>query len=130
MVQVAEVQDRAKELLQQVQSGQVRSLAGLLTQVQCAAGRWQERSHAPARSSAAMQPLCSSVLLMWAHRSVTNSDARPVAQELAPAEAAALKKRKLVVLKTWKTYHITRGSKFARERRKLAHDLTFEMLQK
>lgn len=52
------------------------------------------------------------------------------AQELDAADAAALKKRKLVVLKTWKTYHITRGSKFARERRKLAHDLTFEMLQK
>ena len=51
-------------------------------------------------------------------------------QEVPSSASDPLKKRKLVVLRTWKTYHVTRGAKFARERRKPATELTFEMLQK
>ena len=45
------------------------------------------------------------------------------------SEADALKRRKLIALRSWKTYHIDKGAKFARERRKAATDLTFDMLK-
>lgn len=46
------------------------------------------------------------------------------------AAVAALKKRKLVTPETWKTYRLTKGPKFARERVKEATDLTADMLAK
>ena len=51
-------------------------------------------------------------------------------QEVPAGEVDALKKRKLVVPYAWKTYQLSKGPKFALERRKQATDLTFDMLQK
>ena len=45
-------------------------------------------------------------------------------------EMQALSKRKLVTLDKWKTFKITKGPKFALERKKPATDLTSEMLLK
>mmetsp|Transcript_22835 Transcript_22835/g.40650 ORF Transcript_22835/g.40650 Transcript_22835/m.40650 type:complete len:497 (-) Transcript_22835:180-1670(-) len=47
-----------------------------------------------------------------------------------PKEAAeALKKRKLVTQEAWKTYRLSKGPKFAMEKKKAATDLTYELLQ-
>jgi phenylalanyl-tRNA synthetase alpha chain len=51
-------------------------------------------------------------------------------QEVNKQDAEALKKRKLVVLETWKSYQIHKGPKFALEKKKAATTLTHEMLQK
>ena len=51
-------------------------------------------------------------------------------QEVPAGEVDALKKRKLVAPCAWKTYQLSKGPKFALERRKQATDLTFDMLQK
>lgn len=51
-------------------------------------------------------------------------------QEVSKKDADALKKRKLVVLKTWKTYRLTKGPKFALEKKKEPTDLTYEMMSK
>ena len=40
-----------------------------------------------------------------------------------------LEKRKLVNLDTWKTYTLSKGPKFALEKKKAVTDLTHEMLQ-
>jgi phenylalanyl-tRNA synthetase alpha chain len=45
-------------------------------------------------------------------------------------EMQALAKRKLVTNEKWKTFKLTKGPKFALERKKAATDLTAEMLQK
>lgn len=49
--------------------------------------------------------------------------------EVAAEEAGRLKKRKLVIQRTWKTYRIERGPKFALQRRQAATDLTTEMIR-
>jgi len=41
----------------------------------------------------------------------------------------ALKKRKLVIQESWKTYRLSKGPKFALEKKKAATDLTYELLQ-
>ena len=46
------------------------------------------------------------------------------------AELAALRKRKLVVAETWKTYRVGKGPAFALQRKKAATELTAEMVQK
>lgn len=46
------------------------------------------------------------------------------------AELQALKKRKLIAPEAWKTYRVTRGPKFALQRKKAATDLTADMIQK
>ncbi|GLI62444.1 hypothetical protein VaNZ11_005065 [Volvox africanus] len=52
-------------------------------------------------------------------------------RELPKAEAESLaKKRKLIKPEQWKTYKLTKGPKFALERKKPATDLTFEMMSK
>lgn len=51
-------------------------------------------------------------------------------QAVDKATADALKKRRLVSPETWTTYRLTKGPKFALERRKQPTDLTTEMLQK
>lgn len=51
-------------------------------------------------------------------------------QQLDKAAGDALKKRKLVAPETWTTYRLTKGPKFALERKKQPTDLTTEMLQK
>jgi phenylalanyl-tRNA synthetase alpha chain len=45
-------------------------------------------------------------------------------------EMQALSKRKLVTMEKWKTFKLTKGPKFALERKKAATDLTAEMLLK
>ncbi|KAL6766885.1 TSF3 [Auxenochlorella protothecoides x Auxenochlorella symbiontica] len=50
--------------------------------------------------------------------------------EVAAATVAALKKRKLLTTEAWKTYRLTKGIKFARQRVKEATDLTADMLAK
>lgn len=50
-------------------------------------------------------------------------------QEVSKTDAEALRKRKLVSLDTWKTYRLSKGSKFALARKKTVTDLTHEMLQ-
>jgi phenylalanyl-tRNA synthetase alpha chain len=45
------------------------------------------------------------------------------------ATGDALKKRKLVSLESWTTYRLTKGPKFALERKKQPTDLTTEMLK-
>lgn len=49
--------------------------------------------------------------------------------EVDADEASRLKKRKLIVQRTWKTYRIERGPKFALQRRQAATDLTAEMIR-
>lgn len=63
---------------------------------------------------------------------ITAQQLRGIAEggEVAAAVAADLKKRKLVVPESWKTYRVTRGVKFALERRRPPTDLTAEMMQK
>eukprot|EP00884_Botryococcus_braunii_P017278 jgi/Botrbrau1/4233/Bobra.0044s0028.1 len=51
-------------------------------------------------------------------------------QMLPKGEQDALKKRKLLLTETWKTYRLTKGPKFALERKKPATDLTHDMLSK
>ncbi|KXZ54325.1 hypothetical protein GPECTOR_5g409 [Gonium pectorale] len=52
-------------------------------------------------------------------------------REIPKAEADNLaKKRKLIKPEQWKTYKLTKGAKFALERKKPATDLTFDMLAK
>ncbi|GLC42042.1 hypothetical protein PLESTB_001061900 [Pleodorina starrii] len=51
-------------------------------------------------------------------------------KDLAKTDADAAKKRKLVKPEQWKTYKLTKGPKFALERKKPATDLTQEMLAK
>lgn len=51
-------------------------------------------------------------------------------QALPKAEQDALKKRKLLTPETWKTYRLSKGPKFALERKKPATDLTHDMLAK
>lgn len=51
-------------------------------------------------------------------------------QQADKAVGEALKKRKLVAPETWTTYRLSKGPKFALERRKQPTDLTTEMLQK
>ena len=46
------------------------------------------------------------------------------------AELTVLKRRKLVVLESWKTYRVGKGPAFALQRKKAATELTTEMLQK
>lgn len=50
--------------------------------------------------------------------------------DASQAELQALSKRKLVALEKWKTFTLTKGPKFALERKKAATDLTAEMLAK
>lgn len=50
-------------------------------------------------------------------------------QDLDKATGDALRKRKLAVLESWTTYKLTKGPKFARERKKQPTDLTTEMLK-
>ena len=50
-------------------------------------------------------------------------------QHVDPADAEAMKKRKLVALETTKFYDVTKGAEYAPVRRKLAADLTKQMLQ-
>lgn len=50
-------------------------------------------------------------------------------QHVDPADTEAMKKRKLVTLETIKFYDITKGAEYAPVRRKLAADLTKQMLQ-
>lgn len=59
-------------------------------------------------------------------------EATAAGQELgaSDAELTALKKRKLVVSETWKTYRVGKGPAFALQRKKAATELTAEMLQK
>ena len=49
---------------------------------------------------------------------------------LPAAEVTALTKRKLITPVQWKTFRLSKGPKFALERKKPATDLTYEMLQK
>lgn len=52
-------------------------------------------------------------------------------KEVSKADAENLqKKRKLIRLEQWKTYKLSKGVKFALERKKQATDLTAEMLAK
>lgn len=51
-------------------------------------------------------------------------------QAVDKATADALKKRRLVSPETWTTYRLTKGPKFALERKRQPTDLTTEMLQK
>lgn len=52
-------------------------------------------------------------------------------QEVDKAEAEGLaKKRKLLAGESWKTYGLTKGPKFALERKRAATDLTQDMLLK
>eukprot|EP00199_Chlamydomonas_sp_CCMP681_P000662 CAMPEP_0119107318 /NCGR_PEP_ID=MMETSP1180-20130426/9635_1 /TAXON_ID=3052 ORGANISM="Chlamydomonas cf sp, Strain CCMP681" /NCGR_SAMPLE_ID=MMETSP1180 /ASSEMBLY_ACC=CAM_ASM_000741 /LENGTH=494 /DNA_ID=CAMNT_0007092789 /DNA_START=101 /DNA_END=1585 /DNA_ORIENTATION=+ len=51
-------------------------------------------------------------------------------QEVSKADADAAKKRKLLKPEQWKTYKLTKGPKFALERKKAATELTQEMLAK
>uniref|UniRef100_A0A7R9V8F0 phenylalanine--tRNA ligase n=1 Tax=Chlamydomonas euryale TaxID=1486919 RepID=A0A7R9V8F0_9CHLO len=51
-------------------------------------------------------------------------------KEIPTAAVEALKKRKLVKMEAWKTYRLSKGSKFALQRVKPATDLTAEMVQK
>jgi phenylalanyl-tRNA synthetase alpha chain len=48
---------------------------------------------------------------------------------LDKATGDALKKRKLVTLEAWTTFKLTKGPKFALERKKQPTDLTTEMLK-
>eukprot|EP00192_Tetraselmis_astigmatica_P004407 CAMPEP_0117651996 /NCGR_PEP_ID=MMETSP0804-20121206/2392_1 /TAXON_ID=1074897 /ORGANISM="Tetraselmis astigmatica, Strain CCMP880" /LENGTH=499 /DNA_ID=CAMNT_0005458015 /DNA_START=57 /DNA_END=1556 /DNA_ORIENTATION=- len=48
--------------------------------------------------------------------------------DLPQSDVANLKKRKLVTPETWKTYRLSKGEKFALERKKAATDLTYELL--
>lgn len=50
-------------------------------------------------------------------------------ETLDNATGGALKKRKLVTLETWTTYRLTKGPRFALERKKQPTDLTTEMLK-
>lgn len=50
-------------------------------------------------------------------------------QNLSTAELKDLKKRQLVTVSTFTTYAVSKGPKFALQRRKAATDLTHEMLQ-
>lgn len=51
------------------------------------------------------------------------------AQDMAKPEADALKKRKLIIPETRTSYRLTKGPKFALQRKRAATDLTHEMLQ-
>ena len=51
-------------------------------------------------------------------------------QEVDKAAGDALKKRKLAAPEAWTTFRLTKGPKFALERKKQPTDLTTEMLQK
>jgi len=51
-------------------------------------------------------------------------------QDIAKPDAEAAKKRKLVKPEQWKTYVLTKGPKFALERKKPATELTQEMIAK
>ena len=50
-------------------------------------------------------------------------------ESLDKATGDALKKRKLVTLEAWTTFKLTKGPKFALERKKQPTDLTTEMLK-
>lgn len=50
--------------------------------------------------------------------------------EATPAEMQALAKRRLVAQEKWKTFKVSKGPKFALERKKAATDLTAEMISK
>ena len=63
-----------------------------------------------------------------AHACISEQTAETM-QEVSKAEAEALRKRKLVNLDTWKTYTLSKGPKFALEKKKAVTDLTHEMLQ-
>jgi phenylalanyl-tRNA synthetase alpha chain len=52
------------------------------------------------------------------------------AQGTNASELQQMTKRKLVALKKWSSYEVTKGPKFALERKKPATDLTAEMIQK
>ena len=47
---------------------------------------------------------------------------------MSDKEVAQLKKRKLIAQETWRVYKVSRGPKFALERKKEATDLTRDML--
>jgi hypothetical protein len=49
--------------------------------------------------------------------------------EVEKKDAELLKKRKLVVPESWKTYRISKGPKFALEKKKAPTDLTADMIQ-
>lgn len=76
-----------------------------------------------ARKVEAVTDRCQALLAALAASGAAPADA-------SEAEVVQLRKRKLLVLQTWKTYRLRRGPKFALERRKAATDLTAEMLQK
>jgi phenylalanyl-tRNA synthetase alpha chain len=50
-------------------------------------------------------------------------------QEVAKADADWLKKRQQITPETWKTYKLSKGPKFALEKKKPATDLTHDMLK-
>eukprot|EP00887_Chlorella_sp_A99_P007574 scaffold28.g7574.t1 len=75
-----------------------------------------------ARKVEAVTDRCQALLAALAASGAAPADA-------SEAEVVQLRKRKLLVLQTWKTYRLRRGPKFALERRKAATDLTAEMLQ-
>ena len=50
-------------------------------------------------------------------------------QEVSKADANALKKRQQITPESWKTYKLSKGPKFALEKKKPATDLTHDMLK-
>lgn len=50
-------------------------------------------------------------------------------QELSEADLKNLKRRKLVTLDSWTTFHLSKGPNFALQRKQLATDLTGAMLK-
>lgn len=51
-------------------------------------------------------------------------------QDLPKQESDGLKKRKLIIPETRASYKLSKGPKFALQRKRAATDLTHEMLQK
>jgi phenylalanyl-tRNA synthetase alpha chain len=51
-------------------------------------------------------------------------------KDVSKADADKLKKRKLIKPETWKTYKLSKGPKFALERKKAATDLTHDLMSK
>ena len=51
-------------------------------------------------------------------------------QEISDADAVPLKKRKLLQQERWKTYKLSKGAKFSLQQKKVATDLTANLLQK
>lgn len=123
MRKVDAIQDRVLALLTALGQGQVRACARL-----SACLHWCCRTASPACEAACQRAWwglglpCPLTLCccLWPPQDGGASD----------AELAALKKRKLVVAESWKTYRCSKGPAFALQRRKAATELTADMLQK